>query len=141
MPCRGWKWSSPSDFLLEIVCLAWSSLDQRAWEKVKSFRNFSIRFLANDLRTPLGCLGTEESNQALMTDQQLADRFATAELPAWDDDAFFEQLLLSVESILPLRLPSTSVILRNKIEYLRIILDTQEDLIAHLRPPKVYLTT
>ena len=66
----------------------------------------AIRFLANDLRIPLVCLGTDEANQALMTDPQLADRFAAAELPAWEDDAAFEQLLLSFESILPLRQPS-----------------------------------
>jgi hypothetical protein len=34
----------------------------------------SIRFLANDLRLPLVCAGTHEAKQALMTDQQLADR-------------------------------------------------------------------
>lgn len=66
----------------------------------------AIRFLANDLRIPLVCLGTEEANQALMTDQQLADRFSAAELPAWENDAAFEQLLLSFESILPLHRPS-----------------------------------
>jgi Bacterial TniB protein len=66
----------------------------------------AVRFLANDLRIPLVCLGTEEANQALMTDQQLADRFSAAELPAWENDAAFEQLLLSFESILPLRRPS-----------------------------------
>lgn len=66
----------------------------------------AVRFLANDLRIPLVCLGTEEANQALMTDQQLADRFSAAELPAWENDAAFEQLLLSFESILPLRKPS-----------------------------------
>jgi len=66
----------------------------------------AIRFLANDLRIPLVCLGTEEANRALMTDQQLADRFSAAELPAWESDASFEQLLLSFESILPLRRPS-----------------------------------
>lgn len=66
----------------------------------------AIRFLANDLRIPLVCLGTEEANQALMTDQQLADRFAAAELPPWENDAGLEQLLLSFESILPLRRPS-----------------------------------
>jgi hypothetical protein len=66
----------------------------------------AIRFLANDLRIPLVCLGTEEANQALMTDQQLADRFAAAELPPWEHDAGFEQLLLSFESTLPLRRPS-----------------------------------
>jgi hypothetical protein len=63
----------------------------------------AIRFLANDLQIPLVCLGTEEANRALMTDQQLADRFAAAELPAWEHDEPFEQLLLSFESILPLR--------------------------------------
>jgi gamma-glutamyl:cysteine ligase YbdK (ATP-grasp superfamily) len=38
----------------------------------------SIRFLANDLRLPLVCAGTHEAQQALMTDQQLADRFEAA---------------------------------------------------------------
>jgi hypothetical protein len=66
----------------------------------------AVRFLANDLRIPLVCVGTHEANQALMTDQQLADRFEAAELPAWEDDQTFQQLLLSFESILPLRLPS-----------------------------------
>ena len=35
----------------------------------------AVRFLANDLQMPLVCLGTEEANQALMTDQQLAESF------------------------------------------------------------------
>jgi hypothetical protein len=47
----------------------------------------SLRFLANDLRIPLVCLGTHEAKQALMTDQQLADRFDAFELPARRDDA------------------------------------------------------
>lgn len=38
-----------------------------------------------------------------MTDQQLADRFEAAELPAWENDPSFQQLLLSFESILPLK--------------------------------------
>ena len=41
----------------------------------------SIRFLANDLHLPLLCVGTQEAHQALLTDQQLADRFAAFELP------------------------------------------------------------
>jgi hypothetical protein len=60
----------------------------------------AIRLLANDLRIPLVCLGIEEANRALMTDDQLADRFAAA-LPAWENDEAFEQLLLSFESTLP----------------------------------------
>jgi hypothetical protein len=63
----------------------------------------AIRFLANDLRLPLVCVGTHEAKQALMTDQQLADRFEAAELPPWENDSSFQQLLLSFESILPLR--------------------------------------
>ena len=66
----------------------------------------AIRFLANDLRIPLVCVGTNDAKQALMTDQQLADRFEAAELPAWENDAAFQQLLLSFESMLPLRRPS-----------------------------------
>ena len=65
-----------------------------------------IRLLANDLRIALVCLGIEEAHQALMTDDPWADRFAAAELPAWEDNAAFEQLLLSFESVLPLRQPS-----------------------------------
>jgi hypothetical protein len=41
-----------------------------------------------------------------MTDQQLADRLEATELSAWENDFNFQQLLLSCESILPLRLPS-----------------------------------
>jgi hypothetical protein len=65
-----------------------------------------IRLLANDLRVPLVCVGTHEANQALMTDQQLADRFEAIELPAWENDQAFHQLLASFESVLPLRQPS-----------------------------------
>lgn len=66
----------------------------------------SIRLLANDLKLPLVCVGTQEAKQALMTDQQLADRFAASELPPWRNDTALGQLLASFGSILPLRLPS-----------------------------------
>jgi hypothetical protein len=66
----------------------------------------SIRLLANDLRLPLVYVGTHEAKQALMTDQQLADRFSASKLPLWRDDVAFGQLLASFESITPLRLPS-----------------------------------
>jgi Bacterial TniB protein len=65
-----------------------------------------IRLLANDLRIPLVCVKINDAKQALMTDQQLADRFEAAALPAWENNLAFQQLLSSFESILPLRLPS-----------------------------------
>ena len=63
----------------------------------------ALRFLANDLRIPLVCVGTPEAKAALMTDQQLADRFEAWELTAWQDDAALHQLLATFGSILPLR--------------------------------------
>jgi Bacterial TniB protein len=66
----------------------------------------AIRFLANDLHIPIVCAGTHDAKQALMTDQQLADRFEAVELPAWEDNGSFAQLLSSFGSILPLRKPS-----------------------------------
>ena len=66
----------------------------------------SIRFLANDLHLPLLCVGTQEAHQALLTDQQLADRFAAFELPRWQDDAVFAQLLKTFAAMLPLHLSS-----------------------------------
>jgi len=75
------------------------------WREQRVFLN-SIRLLANDLKLPLVCVGTQEAKQALMTDEQLADRFAGSELPPWRDDIALSQLLASFGSILPLRLPS-----------------------------------
>lgn len=66
----------------------------------------ALRFLANDFRIPLVCVGTHEAKQALMTDQQLADRFEARELPAWRDDVTCQALLASFGAILPLRQPS-----------------------------------
>lgn len=66
----------------------------------------SIRLLANDLHLPLLCIGTHEAHQALRTDEQLADRFAAFELPHWQDNTAFAQLLKTFAAILPLRSPS-----------------------------------
>jgi hypothetical protein len=65
-----------------------------------------LRFLANDLRIPLVCAGTQEARTALLTDEQLADRFEVFELSSWRDDTDFHQLLVSYAALLPLRRPS-----------------------------------
>jgi hypothetical protein len=49
---------------------------------------------------------THDAKQALMTDQQLADRFEGIELPRWEDDSTYHQLLSSFSAILPLRCAS-----------------------------------
>jgi hypothetical protein len=63
----------------------------------------TIRFLANDLRMPLVCAGTDEARQAILTDAQLAERFDALELPRWRDDDALRRLLASFAAILPLR--------------------------------------
>lgn len=63
----------------------------------------AIRFLANDLRIPLVCAGTDLARQALLTDAQLAERFEAFHLTPWQNDAAFAGLLKSFERILPLR--------------------------------------
>ncbi len=63
----------------------------------------AIRFLANDLRIPLVCAGTDLARQALLTDAQLAERFEAFHLKPWQNDAAFAGLLKSFERILPLR--------------------------------------
>ncbi len=63
----------------------------------------AIRFLANDLRVPLVCAGTDLARQALLTDAQLAERFEAFYLKPWQNDVAFTGLLKSFERILPLR--------------------------------------
>ncbi len=65
-----------------------------------------IRFLANDLKVPLICAGTDLARQALLTDAQLAERFEAIHLTRWSNTQEFAQLLTSLGSILPLREPS-----------------------------------
>jgi TniB protein len=62
-----------------------------------------IGLSASALRHRVRVIGTHEAKQALMTDQQLADRFEARELPAWRDDPPCQQLLASFAAILPLR--------------------------------------
>jgi hypothetical protein len=62
-----------------------------------------LRYLGNELRIPLVCLGTREAYLAIRTDDQLENRFEPFLLPSWDDDLEFGRLLASFEAVLPLR--------------------------------------
>ena len=66
----------------------------------------ALRFLANDLKVPLVCAGTDLARQALLTDTQLAERFEALALKPWSNGVPLVRLLLSLASILPLRKPS-----------------------------------
>jgi hypothetical protein len=62
-----------------------------------------LRFLGNELRIPLVCLGTQEARNALKTDDQLVRRFEAFALPQWRNDEDFEGLVGSLLRTLPLR--------------------------------------
>ena len=66
----------------------------------------ALRFLANDLKVPLVCAGTDLARQALLTDAQLAERFEALHLKPWKNDRVFAKLLKSLTRILPLRAAS-----------------------------------
>jgi type II secretory pathway predicted ATPase ExeA len=79
----------------------------------------TLRFLANELRLSLVCAGTADAKRALLTDQQLADRFEAVELPPWHNDNDFKRLLASFQALLPLRKPSELSALEMRQEILR----------------------
>ncbi|MCI4411075.1 MAG: TniB family NTP-binding protein [Thiotrichales bacterium] len=65
-----------------------------------------IKNLTNNLNIPIIGVGTIDAVQVLHTDPQHASRFDVVELPRWDIDKAYLRLLMSFESILPLRKPS-----------------------------------
>lgn len=65
-----------------------------------------LRFLGNELRIPLVCVGTQQARNALRTDDQLVRRFEALALPPWQNDEDFSGLIGSLQRSLPLRRPS-----------------------------------
>lgn len=65
-----------------------------------------LRYLGNELRIPLACLGMREAYLAIRSDDQLENRFEPFLLPSWEDGPEFGRLLASFEAVLPLREPS-----------------------------------
>lgn len=62
-----------------------------------------LRFLGNELRVPLVCVGTTQARNALRTDDQLVRRFEAFTLPPWRNDADFAGLIGTLQRTLPLR--------------------------------------
>ena len=65
-----------------------------------------LRFLGNELRIPLVCVGTQQARNALRTDDQLVRRFEAFALAPWQNDKDFAGLIGSLQRTLPLRRPS-----------------------------------
>jgi hypothetical protein len=65
-----------------------------------------LRWLGNELQISLIAVGTAEALHAVQSDDQLANRFEPVGLPPWRAGNEYEQLLSTLEAVLPLRLPS-----------------------------------
>ena len=62
-----------------------------------------LRFLGNELRVPLVCVGTAQARNALRTDDQLVRRFEAFALPPWRAGEDFTGLLSALTRTTPLR--------------------------------------
>ncbi len=65
-----------------------------------------LRFIGNELRIPIVCLGIRDAYLAIRSDDQLENRFHPILLPSWELGEEFARLLASFETVLPLREPS-----------------------------------
>lgn len=66
----------------------------------------AIKTLCNELKIPIVGVGTKLAIQSLHTDPQYASRFDVAELPSWELNLDYQNLLHQFEGILPLHKPS-----------------------------------
>ena len=73
--------------------------------KQKRFLN-ALRYLANELRISIVCLGTEEMMRVIRSVSSVENRFPPTVLPRWQTDNEFRKLLASFEKIIPLKHPS-----------------------------------
>lgn len=71
-------------------------------EKQRNFLNV-IKFIGNELKIPIVALGTKDALRAIHTDPQLANRFDIVKLDTWELSNDYRRLLVSFESILPLK--------------------------------------
>jgi len=75
------------------------------WREQRRMLNL-LRFLGNELRIPLVCLGSHEARDVIRGDAHLSSRFEPFGLPLWRHDDDFRGLLGGLLRSLPMRLPS-----------------------------------
>lgn len=66
----------------------------------------TIKYLGNDGEVPIVGSGTLEAHRAIVSDEQLGNRFEPLLLPQWKLNTEFRRLLASFEKALPLKYPS-----------------------------------
>lgn len=66
----------------------------------------TLRYLSNELRISLVCLGICDARGAIIGDTQLARRFEELPLVRWQGDEEFQKLVIAILRHLPLKLAS-----------------------------------
>ena len=66
----------------------------------------TLRYLSNELKISLVCLGISEAREAIGGDIQLARRFEELLLDRWQGDEEFQELIVAILQYLPLKLAS-----------------------------------
>lgn len=87
-----------------------------------------IRFMGNELKIPIVCVGTKEAAYAISRDEQLVNRFEHFSLPLWNENTELSSLLASILAALPLKKPS----LLTTPEFIRFILNKSEGYIGEI---------
>jgi Bacterial TniB protein len=116
--CKKFRPSAPAQEKLVLVLDALSKIELRILAldevnftevgtaaKQKRFLN-ALRYLANELRISIVCLGTEEMMRVIRSVPSVENRFPLMVLPQWQFDHDFRKLLASFETIIPLKYPS-----------------------------------
>jgi hypothetical protein len=116
--CKKFRPTAPAQEKLVLVLDALSKIEIRILAldevnftevgtaaKQKRFLN-SLRYLANELRISIVCLGTEEMMRVIRSVPSVENRFPPMVLPQWQSDREFRKLLASFERIIPLKYPS-----------------------------------
>lgn len=70
--------------------------------EVSKFLNV-IRYLGNVLQVPIVCGGTPDALTAIQYDAQLQSRFQTVQLPPWENNEVFHEMLRKLETVLLLK--------------------------------------
>ena len=65
-----------------------------------------LRTMIGELRISLVCAGTDEAENAMLGDEQLASRYEALQLPAWQPSMELQGLVGSALRAMPLRRPS-----------------------------------
>jgi hypothetical protein len=110
------------DFSVKMFCFDELHVIANTTKLVKMQLLDTLKYLSNETGVPIVAAGTVEAHVLLLSDGQLANRFEPYSLPQWQPNEEFQQLIVSFEKLLPLKLASH---LENPAIAMRIYSETE----------------